>query len=154
VDEISNKIKEVGESVRNLKLQKAAKDEVDKAVKSLLELKAEYKKVSGQDWVAEGGAAPRSAAKPAAAATPKPAAAAAPKPAAVNVKSEEGLKKQTRLGLEAKKEENLPDWYSQVSKIIFSLAVLVANSGPKRFYLSWCVCFLENGEIFLLPLHN
>lgn len=25
-----------------------------------------------------------------------------------------GLKKQTRLGLEAKKEENLPDWYSQV----------------------------------------
>lgn len=24
------------------------------------------------------------------------------------------MKKQTRLGLEAKKEENLPDWYSQV----------------------------------------
>jgi bifunctional glutamyl/prolyl-tRNA synthetase len=29
-------------------------------------------------------------------------------------KQEDGQKKQTRLGLEAKKEENLPDWYSQV----------------------------------------
>ena len=30
-----------------------------------------------------------------------------------------GLKKQTRLGLEFKKEENLPEWYSQVMYIYF-----------------------------------
>lgn len=35
-------------------------------------------------------------------------------------KSSSGEKKQTRLGLEAKKEDNLPEWYSQViHRIVF-----------------------------------
>ena len=35
-----------------------------------------------------------------------------------------GLKKQTRLGLEFKKEENLPDWYSQVKIYIFLVSAM------------------------------
>ncbi len=115
-EEVSSKIKEVGEAVRNLKTQKAAKEEIDKQVKSLLELKAEFKKLTGQDWVAEGGATPRAAAAPktATVAPAKPAAEKPkPKQEAGGAKGEDG-KKQTRLGLEAKKEENLPDWYSQI----------------------------------------
>jgi bifunctional glutamyl/prolyl-tRNA synthetase len=65
-----HKIKTVGDSIRDLKAKKAAKvvpydteltnhvliivyfdkDAIDKEVKTLLELKAEYKKVTGEDW--------------------------------------------------------------------------------------------------------
>lgn len=34
------------------------------------------------------------------------------------------LKKQTRLGLEAKKEENLSDWYSQVIHLLFNVLLI------------------------------
>ena len=57
-----------GDLVRKLKTEKAAKTEVDEAVKKLLALKAEYKAATGSDW--KPGAAP-AAAK---AATPAPAA--------------------------------------------------------------------------------
>merc|ERR1712106_1075798 len=59
-----------GDLVRKLKTEKAAKPEIDAAVKKLLALKAEYKAATGSDW--KPGASP--AAKPA-------AAAAAPPPA-------------------------------------------------------------------------
>lgn len=39
-----------GDIVRKLKEQKAAKEEIDKAVKSLLSIKADYKKVTNTDW--------------------------------------------------------------------------------------------------------
>jgi hypothetical protein len=44
-----------------LKTAKAAKEEVDTAVKVLLDLKTQFKTLTGQDWVAEGGAGPRQA---------------------------------------------------------------------------------------------
>lgn len=44
------KIAEQGDKVREIKAGKAPKDQVDAAVKVLLDLKAEYKKVSGKDW--------------------------------------------------------------------------------------------------------
>ncbi|XP_077300381.1 glutamyl-prolyl-tRNA synthetase [Arctopsyche grandis] len=116
-NELTNKITEQGNKVRDLKSNKASKDAVDAAVKTLLELKAEYKKVTGTDFPAAG--------KPT-----KPAAAKAPKKektppgnAAVDSKKKEApakdklaapAKGQTRLGLEAQKETDLPDWYSQV----------------------------------------
>merc|ERR1712142_573689 len=78
------------------------KAEVDAAVKTLLELKAEYKTATGDDWKPAGGAqASRS----------KPDKTKKEKPKEKPVVPAAGV---TRLGLEAKKEENLPDWYSQV----------------------------------------
>lgn len=79
-------------------------------------MKAAYKTATGSDWSAGTGApAPRA---------PKQAAEKPKKEAQQPKKKEEkkpeedgvagGLKKQTRLGLEAKKDENLADWYSQV----------------------------------------
>lgn len=64
---ILSQIAEQGEKVRKIKADKAPKDQVDSAVKILLELKAEYKKVTGKDW--KPGAQPSS---------PPVAAAAAP----------------------------------------------------------------------------
>ena len=48
--DLNEKIIRQGDSVRNLKSQKAAKQDIDAAVKLLLELKAEYKKLTGQEW--------------------------------------------------------------------------------------------------------
>merc|ERR1711963_1244529 len=54
-----------GDIVRKLKADKAAKPEVEEAVKKLLSLKADYKAATGQDW--KPGAAPVKAASPPAA---------------------------------------------------------------------------------------
>lgn len=43
-----------------------------------------------------------------------------PEPKKTADSSASGLKKQTRLGLEASKEENLAEWYTQVNKSIIS----------------------------------
>jgi len=51
-----------GDLVRKLKTEKAAKPEIDVAVKKLLALKAEYKAATGSDW--KPGAAPAAAAAP------------------------------------------------------------------------------------------
>jgi len=99
--ELGNKIIAQGDLVRQLKADKKPKDEIDAAVKGLLALKLEYKTVTGSDWQPSGGTTAKKQEKP------KKEKKEAPKPAlpAAGV---------TRLGLEAKKEENLPDWYSQV----------------------------------------
>ena len=47
---MDGKIKAQGDKVRQLKTDKADKAEIDAAVKSLLELKAEYKAATGKDW--------------------------------------------------------------------------------------------------------
>ena len=65
--DINEKINLQGESVRNLKAQKAAKADIDAAVKLLLELKGDYKKATGSDWK------PGTVVAPAAAAPAKPA---------------------------------------------------------------------------------
>ncbi|XP_041419813.1 glutamyl-prolyl-tRNA synthetase 1 S homeolog isoform X2 [Xenopus laevis] len=126
-EELYNKVARQGEEVRKVKSEKAAKEKVDAAVKKLLDLKAQYKALTGTEY------------KPVAAASSdnkkhkekenksekqsKPSKAGegsqkkdTPKDQGDNSGAGEGQgpKKQTRLGLEAKKEENLPDWYSQV----------------------------------------
>lgn len=45
-----SKVSAQGDAVRELKSKKAAKEEVDAAVKQLLALKAEYKEKTGQDY--------------------------------------------------------------------------------------------------------
>jgi len=48
--EIDEKIKAQGDAVRNLKTAKADKAEIDEAVKLLLQLKADFKAATGNDW--------------------------------------------------------------------------------------------------------
>lgn len=51
---IDAQITSQGNKIRDLKNQKAAKESIDKEVKSLLSLKAEFKKVVGKDWDPKG----------------------------------------------------------------------------------------------------
>merc|ERR1711974_380444 len=61
-----------GDLVRKLKADKAAKPEIDEAVKKLLALKADFKAATGSDWKPGATAAPATPAK----ASSPPAAAA------------------------------------------------------------------------------
>jgi len=54
--EVSAKIAAQGDLVRKLKGDKKPKEEIDVAVKQLLELKAEFKAATGSDWQPAGGA--------------------------------------------------------------------------------------------------
>ena len=53
-EEIEKQINEQGGVIRELKSAKADKAEIDAAVKTLLELKAKYKEVTGKDHVGAG----------------------------------------------------------------------------------------------------
>ncbi|XP_078132185.1 bifunctional glutamate/proline--tRNA ligase isoform X2 [Sander vitreus] len=133
--ELFSQVAQQGELVRKLKSEKARKEQVDEAVKTLLDLKNKYKTLTGQDYkpVAtagatggedknrkerenksekQGGGGGQGAGKKA-----KGDKASQGKESSVGAGGPgdgQGPKKQTRLGLEAKKEENLADWYSQV----------------------------------------
>ena len=48
--EVDGKIKAQGDKVRQLKADKAAKPDIEEAVKKLLALKAEFKSATGMDW--------------------------------------------------------------------------------------------------------
>lgn len=112
--ELKTKIEEQGTKVRELKDAKAPKGDVDAAVKILLELKTQYKQATGEDYAPPGGNQ-RSGKKDA----KKEVKAQAPQPPKQQPQKDSGDgsgKKQTRLGLEAKKSENLSDWFSQVIK--------------------------------------
>lgn len=124
-DILCAQITECGNKVRDLKTKKAEKSEIDAAVKDLLSLKAAYKRATGLDWTPTATATKEN--KPAAPTAIKKDSTdkktekkkeAKPKDKKVEEKKVEettsGLKKQTRLGLEFKKDENLSDWYSQV----------------------------------------
>ncbi|XP_013406588.1 bifunctional glutamate/proline--tRNA ligase isoform X2 [Lingula anatina] len=108
---LKGKIEAQGEKVRQLKTGGAPKDQVDEEVKVLLSLKAEYKQLTGEDVAGGGGGRKDKKGKK----ENKGGKAAEPKqqkPAKEDAGRE--VKKVTRLGLEAKKEENLSEWYTQV----------------------------------------
>ncbi|KAJ6666893.1 hypothetical protein lerEdw1_018895 [Lerista edwardsae] len=126
-----------GDEVRKLKAEKAEKDKIDAAVQELLCLKAQYKSLAGIDYkpVSATGAEDKDKKK-------KEKENKSEKQNKQQKQSEgqkkepqkdqgggsnlssngpgegQGPKKQTRLGLEAKKEENLADWYSQATMIL------------------------------------
>ncbi|KAF7253214.1 Bifunctional glutamate/proline--tRNA ligase [Varanus komodoensis] len=127
-----NKVAAQGEEVRKLKSQKAEKDKIDAAVKELLQLKAEYKLLTGIDYkpVSATGLEEKDKKKK----EKENKSEKQNKQQKEGQKKEtlkdpcgesnlssngpgdgQGPKKQTRLGLEAKKEENLAEWYSQAS---------------------------------------
>ncbi|XP_063159695.1 bifunctional glutamate/proline--tRNA ligase isoform X4 [Candoia aspera] len=128
-----NQVALQGEEVQKLKLEKAEKDKIDTAVQKLLQLKAQYKLLTGVDYkpVSATGAEDKDKKK-------KEKENKSEKQNKQQKQNEgqkkgmqkdqgsnyslssngpgdgQGPKKQTRLGLEAKKEENLAEWYSQV----------------------------------------
>ncbi|CAG0883237.1 unnamed protein product [Darwinula stevensoni] len=125
VDALKAKVEEQGNKVRDLKAKKADKATIDAEVSQLLGLKAEYKNLTGEEYSAgprtkeqkepkKADATPKKPER-----TPKKADAAPKKPEATPKKHEatpepDSRKHQTRLGLEAKKAENLSEWFSQV----------------------------------------
>ncbi|XP_055526101.1 bifunctional glutamate/proline--tRNA ligase isoform X2 [Wyeomyia smithii] len=108
-DALTNKINAQGEEVRKLKASGLSKEQVDAAVKMLLDLKAEYKEITGTEFPT-AGRKKQPAPKKAAQKNEK----VKPEPPLKQKDCECGPKKLTRLGLEATKEDNLSDWYSQV----------------------------------------
>ncbi|ELW72561.1 Bifunctional aminoacyl-tRNA synthetase [Tupaia chinensis] len=125
------KVASQGEAVRKLKAEKASKDQIDPAVQELLQLKAQYKSLTGVEYkpVSATGAEDKDKKKK----EKENKSEKQNKPQKQNdgqrkessknqgsglssggAGEGQGPKKQTRLGLEAKKEENLADWYSQV----------------------------------------
>ncbi|KAL7873304.1 hypothetical protein AOLI_G00123750 [Acnodon oligacanthus] len=124
-----------GEQVRQLKAEKAPKEQVETAVKTLLVLKGQYKALTGEEYKPlstpgapghtrsedksrkerenasekqQGGGGGRKQQKGGEKSQQSQDSGAA------GAGDGQGPKKQTRLGLEAKKEENLAEWYSQV----------------------------------------
>uniref|UniRef100_A0A3B4U160 Bifunctional glutamate/proline--tRNA ligase n=1 Tax=Seriola dumerili TaxID=41447 RepID=A0A3B4U160_SERDU len=124
------RVAQQGEVVRKLKSEKAPKDQVDAAVKTLLDLKNKYKMLTGEDYkpVAASGATGgeeknrkekenKSEKQGGGGKKGKGDKGGQGKESSGGAGGSgegQGSKKQTRLGLEAKKEENLADWYSQV----------------------------------------
>ncbi|XP_075719466.1 bifunctional glutamate/proline--tRNA ligase isoform X5 [Rhinoderma darwinii] len=138
-EELFAKVGKQGDEVRKLKSEKASKDKVDAAVKQLLDLKVQYKALTGTEYkpVATTGSEDRKPKEdkkqkekenksekqnkqPKQGDSQKKKDGGGGGTEAANGSSGggagegQGPKKQTRLGLEAKKEENLADWYSQV----------------------------------------
>lgn len=126
-----DKVASQGEVVRKLKAEKASKDQVDAAVQELLQRKAQYRSLTGVEYqpVAAAGAEDKDKKKKEK--ENKSEKQNKPQKQDDGSKKEpskgqggglppsgagegQGPRKQTRLGLEAKKEENLADWYSQV----------------------------------------
>ncbi|KAM6217399.1 bifunctional glutamate/proline--tRNA ligase [Rhynchocyon petersi] len=126
-----DKVAAQGEVVRKLKAEKAPKDQVDTALQELFQLKAQYKSLTGVEYkpVSATGAEDKDKKKK----EKENKSEKQNKPQKQNDDPKkdssrsqgsgqssggpgegQGPKKQTRLGLEAKKEENLADWYSQV----------------------------------------
>ncbi|XP_036787958.2 bifunctional glutamate/proline--tRNA ligase isoform X5 [Manis pentadactyla] len=126
-----DKVASQGEVVRKLKAEKVSKDQVDTAVQDLLQLKAQYKSLAGVEYKpvsAIGTEDKDKKKKEKENKSEKQSKLQKPndgpkkdsiknqgsEPSSSGAGEGQGPKKQTRLGLEAKKEENLADWYSQV----------------------------------------
>lgn len=101
-ESLNNKIIAQGDKVRSLKTAKSDEKIIDDEIKLLLRLKTEFKILTRQNWQPPTSDTTKK---------PKKIKAQAPQPVKV---APEPTKTGTRLGLEAKKSENLSDWYSQV----------------------------------------
>ncbi|RVE44602.1 hypothetical protein evm_010740 [Chilo suppressalis] len=109
-----------GDLVRDLKAKKAEKAKIDEEVKKLLELKARYQTETGAAYAPP--AQPREPKqkenkqkdnKPKETKS-KEAKQKEPSPKPNKEETSTGPKKITRLGLEASKDVDLPEWYTQV----------------------------------------
>ena len=117
---IHEKIVTQGNKVRQMKSSGASKPDVKAEVDQLLALKAEFKSAAGVDWkpdidISSIGSTPKAAVTSSVKSESKEKQRDSSKkaPKKEEAKAVDG-KKQTRLGLECAKEENLSEWYSQV----------------------------------------
>ncbi|XP_072018982.1 bifunctional glutamate/proline--tRNA ligase-like [Amphiura filiformis] len=113
-EELHAQVATQGDKVRSLKSSKASKDEIDAAVKQLLALKLEYKTATGKDYQAPSGGGGGGRKDKKNKEKKGKDKGADQKPAAAAAAADDAAKKQTRLGLEATKQGNLSEWYSQV----------------------------------------
>ncbi|KAG0418197.1 hypothetical protein HPB47_005035 [Ixodes persulcatus] len=153
VQNLDRQIQAQGDKIRVLKSNKAAKDVLDPEIKLLLQLKADFKSATGQEWKpatsqSENSSKPKPTEKQKEQAD-KAKPAAKPKKAAKESTPtpQDGPKKVTRLGLEAKKEENLPEWYSQV----ITKAEMIEYYDVSGCYIlrPWAYSIWENIKEFL-----
>jgi len=100
-----DRIIDQGNVVRNLKAAKAPADQFSEALELLKKLKIDYKEATGLEYSPPGGNASKGAKK-----APK----SVPKPVKPQQDESKTVKKVTRLGLEATKSGNLPEWYKQI----------------------------------------
>ncbi|XP_018784652.1 PREDICTED: bifunctional glutamate/proline--tRNA ligase [Bactrocera latifrons] len=110
---LTKEINAQGDKVRTAKSNNLPKENIDAEVKKLLALKTKYKEITGTDFPNVGGRGGNGLKKGSENNRLTQNKEKTHLKAEVNVLAG-GLKKQTRLGLEATKEENLPEWYSQV----------------------------------------
>lgn len=110
-DEQNSKVKAQGDKVRSLKSSGADKSQIKAEVDLLLKYKKEFKDSLGIDWKPDLSPSGLPGAAPAKTVTKPKEVKKQPKKE--EPKSDDG-KKQTRLGLEVSKYENLSEWYSQV----------------------------------------
>ncbi|CAL7952238.1 unnamed protein product [Xylocopa violacea] len=116
VDQILESIQKQGDKVRQLKETKANKSIIDQEVKILLDLKGNYKTLTGEEWKPMKSDTLSKKKK-----KEDPSKVEKQKNETnKDVSKNEGTKDMdvgktgTRLGLEAKKEENFFEWYSQI----------------------------------------
>ncbi|XP_067018170.1 bifunctional glutamate/proline--tRNA ligase-like [Acropora muricata] len=119
VERLKGEITAQGDKVRNLKSSGAGKEEIDSAVSQLLKLKKDYQNLTGEDLAGGGSRGKKEKKKDAGNEKKDSKSSKKQEKAAQAAKGESddvdsSGKKITRLGLEAKKEENLSDWFSQV----------------------------------------
>ncbi|XP_076642990.1 glutamyl-prolyl-tRNA synthetase [Halictus rubicundus] len=117
IDQLSESIRKQGDKVRQLKSSKADKNVVDLEVKVLLELKNNYKTIAGEEWKPEKQDKPDATSKKKKDTSKSEKQSNTP---SKEIGKSEGAKDAdvgktgTRLGMEAKKEENFFEWYSQI----------------------------------------
>ncbi|XP_002434363.3 bifunctional glutamate/proline--tRNA ligase [Ixodes scapularis] len=154
VQNLDRQIEAQGDKIRMLKSNKAAKDVLDPEIKLLFQLKADFKSATGQEWKpatsqSENSSKPLKPTEKQKEQADKAKPAAKPKKAAKESTPtpQDGPKKITRLGLEAKKEENLPDWYSQV----ITKAEMIEYYDVSGCYIlrPWAYSIWENIKEFL-----
>ena len=128
--QLDESVQKQADTVRRLKSEKADKISIDEAVKQLLALKAEFKKATGAEWVSK--ATPPTNQTPVESTSSKDVQKKSeskkannnsnkkseskpkPKEQSNDSSAKSSAKKQTRLGIETKKNENTADWYTEV----------------------------------------
>eukprot|EP00794_Sanderia_malayensis_P017780 gene17780-19556_t len=113
-EQLLKRISEQGEKVRSLKSASAPKSETDAEVKLLLDLKAQYKEMTGEDVPGAGGKGRKDKKEKKKDEAKPQAKKQEDKSAASAVAADGSAKKITKLGVGVKKSESLSDWYSQV----------------------------------------
>lgn len=112
VTELNGKITDQGNKVRKLKSDKASKTVIDAEVAILLNLKKEYQALSSKEWKPVTNISPALKANSTSKKTEKKIEEK--KQIISTAGDEKGAKKQTRLGIETKKNDNTSNWYTEV----------------------------------------